>query len=315
MRRARTVLGVARHVAPWVDWLRSERPDVVVTSTATNPAAAVASAVVGIPHVWWVPEFVTRDHGLDYALGEPMSQRLIGWLSASVVACSQAVRDHFSPPIPSRKMRVIGYGFTGFDPSPNIIDPSTLRVLLLGRQTPTKGPELALEAVAIVGREPRRIELRLVGPIDGAYRARLRQLASTLGIASSDVEIVDATVTPQDELAWANVVLMCSDDEAFGRVTAEALTSGRPVVGTRSGGTVELISSGVDGFLFEPGDAHGLAGALRRLAGDPDLLAHMSVEASTRSRDRFTIAAEVEAFVDVLSSASGTRAAVLPDRR
>jgi glycosyltransferase involved in cell wall biosynthesis len=36
------------------------------------------------------------------------------------------------------------------------------------------------------------------------------------------------------------------------RVTAEALTCGRPVAGTRSGGTPEIVTDGVDGLLFEP---------------------------------------------------------------
>ena len=151
-RRARWALRVARRVRPWVQWLRAERPDVVLTSTAVTPTAALASAVVRVPHVWWLHEFVTRDHGLQYVLGEPFSQRLIGWLSTLVVANSDAVRAHYSPPIPANKVRLIYYGIAATR-SPNDIERGSLRLLLLGRQTPVKGQALALEAMGMLERE------------------------------------------------------------------------------------------------------------------------------------------------------------------
>jgi glycosyltransferase involved in cell wall biosynthesis len=303
VRRSRRTLAIARRVRPWVQWLRTERPDVVVTSTATIPTPALASAVTGIPHVWWLKELVAENHGLRYVLGEPLSQRSIGWLSKFVVANSRAIKDHFAPPIRSEKMRVIYQGFARPDASPNRIDLPTLRVLLLGKQTPAKGGTLALEAASILKPEPIQIELRLVGQIGAAYRDELNGLASELGIADS-VEIVDVTATPQDEFAWANVVLMCSENEGFGRVTVEGLKSGRPVIGARSGGTIELISDGVDGFLFEPRNAQQLAAALRRLASEPGLLALMSENARTGTQDRFTVESEVDAFVDLLRAAA-----------
>ena len=303
VRRGRRAVALARLAVPWLRWLRTTRPDVVVTNTALIPTPALASAVAGVPHVWWLKEFVTKDHGLQYVLGEPLSQRLIGWLSTFVVANSSAVEEHFSPPIPRHKMRMIHSGITGFDPIPNRIDLPTLRVLLLGRQTPSKGAQLALEAVSILEPEPIEIELRLVGSISPGYRDELAGRARELGIAAR-VQILDHTKTPRSQIAWANVVLMCSDSEAFGRVTVEALKSGRPVIGTRSGGTPEVITEGVNGFLIEPRNAWEMASALRRLASEPGLLARMSENAATSTRDRFTLDGYVQAFGEVLAAAA-----------
>jgi glycosyltransferase involved in cell wall biosynthesis len=245
---------------------------------------------------------MTKDHGFRYALGEPLSQRSMRWLSKLAVANSKAVWDHYSPPIPSEKMRLIYYAIDGFKPSPNNIDLPVLRVLLLGKQAPSKGQHLALAAAGILKSEPIQAHFRLVGTVTPTYRKELQELSSELGISDS-VEIVDATSTPQDEFAWANVVLMCSHNEAFGRVTVEALKSGRPVIGTNSGGTADLIRHGVDGFLFEPRNPDELASAIRTLASEPGLLARMSENARIGSADRFTIESEVEAFVDVLATA------------
>lgn len=300
---SRHMLLFAQHVRHWMRWLRAERPDVVLTSTATIPTPALASAVVGIPHVWWLQEFMTKDHGFRYLGGEPLSQRSIGWLSKVVVANSKAVWDHFSPPIRSDKMRLIYCGIDGFAATQNRVDIPTLRVLLLGKQTPSKGQEVALYAASILNSNKIQVHFRLVGPIDSAYRLVLQRLASKLGI-SDIVEIVDTSASPHEELAWAHVVLMCSRNEAFGRVTLEALKSGRPVIGARSGGTAELISDGVNGLLFEPGNPHDLATAVRHLGSQRDQLAVMSENAEVGTRDRFTIKSEVGAFVDVISTAA-----------
>jgi glycosyltransferase involved in cell wall biosynthesis len=312
-RRGRAMLAVARSAAPWSAWLRAERPDIVVTNTAVIPTPALASAAAGIPHVWWVHEFVTKDHGFTYMLGEPLSQRLIGRLSRLVLANSRAVLGHFSPPIGVGKMRLIYEGIAGFDVPPNKIDPANLRALVLGGLTGTKGVALAIEALSILKCEPICVQLRLVGPIRPAFREELNRRATDLGVADR-VEVVGATMTPQTQIAWANVLLMCSRSEAFGRVTAEALKSGRPVVGTRSGGTPELISEGVNGLLFAPGNASELASALRRLVIEPGLLAHLSENTKPSVQDHFTLEDELNKFVAALMTAAGLQSQTLRRR-
>ena len=47
-------------------------------------------------------------------------------------------------------------------------------------------------------------------------------------------------------------------NETFGRTTVEAFAKGTPVIGSRIGGTAELIHEGRTGWLFEPGSAGNL---------------------------------------------------------
>jgi glycosyltransferase involved in cell wall biosynthesis len=98
---------------------------------------------------------------------------------------------------------------------------------------------------------------------------------------------------------------MCSDHEAFGRVTAEALKCGRPVIASRSGGTPEIITDGEDGLLFDPGDAAALAAAVDRLAHDRGLLRTLSRAALERSADRFTMEEHMSIVIGVLQSVTG----------
>jgi glycosyltransferase involved in cell wall biosynthesis len=304
LRRGYRMAAMAGVTPRWVNWLRSSRPDLVVTCSAVNAVPAFASGIAGVPHIWWVHEFVTRDHGLTYSLGERLSQHLIGLTSRLVIVNSKAVRDHFADGVPRHKVRVLYQGIDGFRPTPNRVSPAGLRALVMGSLTPTKGVGLALEAVAALEDEGIPIRLRLVGAPRSGYGREIRESIARLGI-DDVVEVRGPTADPQAEYDWANVVLTCSRCEAFGRVTLEALKSGRPVVGTRSGGTVELVSPGVNGLLFTPGSAEELAAALRLLASDPCAVETMSKNAGVGMRDRFTMRAHVDAVVPLLWVAAG----------
>ena len=59
--------------------------------------------------------------------------------------------------------------------------------------------------------------------------------------------------------------------DALSRVIVEAMSAGRPVIGTRVGGTPELVVDGVTGLLVDRSDADGLARAMTRLLGDEPL--------------------------------------------
>jgi glycosyltransferase involved in cell wall biosynthesis len=68
----------------------------------------------------------------------------------------------------------------------------------------------------------------------------------------------------------ADVALMCSRNEAMGRVTAEAMSTCRPVIGFDSGGTSELIDPGRTGLLYR-GGPDALAACMARYLAAPEL--------------------------------------------
>ena len=61
----------------------------------------------------------------------------------------------------------------------------------------------------------------------------------------------------------ADVFLMCSKSEAFGRVTVEAMMSGCLVIGANSGCTPELIKNKKTGLLYKSGDYKDLANTIK----------------------------------------------------
>jgi glycosyltransferase involved in cell wall biosynthesis len=70
---------------------------------------------------------------------------------------------------------------------------------------------------------------------------------------------------PAAYLAADIVVSASTQEEAFGRVAAEAAAMGRPVIATDHGGARETVVHGETGLLVPPGDSAALAAALSSL--------------------------------------------------
>jgi glycosyltransferase involved in cell wall biosynthesis len=77
-------------------------------------------------------------------------------------------------------------------------------------------------------------------------------------------------ITPTAPFAESSITLSetirsLGQDYSFqkvpGCVVTESMTAGTPVIGSRCGGIPQLIVDGVTGFLFTPGDEHGLDSA------------------------------------------------------
>ena len=86
--------------------------------------------------------------------------------------------------------------------------------------------------------------------------------------------------TPADRVhevyASADAILFPVEwPEPWGLVPLEAMSVGRPVVATGTGGSGEYLRDEENCLLFEPGDAEALAACVRRLAGDPGLRARL----------------------------------------
>ena len=148
------------------------------------------------------------------------------------------------------------------------------RLLYVGRVDERKGIETA---IAVLAELPEEATLAVYGRGDPGHLAELRARAEGLGLAGR-VEFAEA---PRDRLAavYAEadaIVFPVAWPEPWGLVPLEAMSVGRPVVATGTGGSGEYLRDGVNCLIFDPAEgAPALAAALRRLAADPDLRARL----------------------------------------
>jgi glycosyltransferase involved in cell wall biosynthesis len=98
----------------------------------------------------------------------------------------------------------------------------------------------------------------------------------------------------------ASMLVLPSASEGLGRVVIEAFCRGRPVVASRVGGIVDIVTDGFDGILVEPGDDAALAAALLTMLDDPDTVARMAENAALSFAAWATTAAEYAGNVTAL---------------
>ena len=272
--------------------LNSWKPDVVVTNTLCTAVGAFAARKLGAAHVWHIREFGFFDHGLHFLLGRRLSTWTMNRYSDAVICNSQAVAQHFSDGIPADKQRVI---LNRMKPPagsaeraiPALRDQASLSCLMLGTVSPGKRQEDALTAVGQLARVGLDVRLSIVGHQSPEYMKVLDRIIDEYEIRER-VEFIDWVADPSPYMRAADALLMCSRMEAFGRVTVEAMQEGRPVIGTRSGGTTELIRDGETGLLFEVGNPIDLAQKIQLLYSDRELLAKLGAAAQTWTKETFT---------------------------
>ena len=91
------------------------------------------------------------------------------------------------------------------------------------------------------------------------------------------------------EYAECAVLALPSRQENAPMAIIEAMAAGKPVVAARVGGVPDLVREGETGFLFEAGDASGMAHALVRLLTDDGLRTRMGMQARKEARGRFRL--------------------------
>ena len=79
---------------------------------------------------------------------------------------------------------------------------------------------------------------------------------------------------------------MCSKAEGFGRVTAEFMSWGKPVIGRDSGATPEIVEDRVSGFLYD-GSIEDLARKMALLIEDCDLAVELGKQGQQQVARRF----------------------------
>jgi glycosyltransferase involved in cell wall biosynthesis len=173
--------------------------------------------------------------------------------------------------------------------------------------TPWKGQDAAIRTLAGLRQRGHDAHLALAGSAkfvdkatrydNEAYLQRLHALAGELDV-SAHVSFLGEREDVPAIMAAADLLLMPSWQEPFGRALIEAMAVGTPVVATDVGGTGEIVTDGVDGMLLPPDDPERWATTAHALLGDPERLQQLGAAGHARAR-AFALERHVQAVYDV----------------
>lgn len=267
--------------------IREERPDVVHTllSGTSGTWGRVAALLARVP---WVAH---SDRSLNPI--KTRVHRLVGPLidrrtDAFFTNARAVARRLEGSGVPASKIELVpnGVALERFGNSDGAemrsgwgVAPNDIVVGYLGMFRAEKRPQLLLEAVELM--DVSDLPARVVFAGDGPLKQQLQEQSARGGLPER--VIFAGLVTDTAEfLAAIDILALTSDTEGLPNAVIEAMAAGKPVVATRVSDVPDLVTD--NGYVIDPRDAAGLAGALTKL-----------IRASAEERARLGAAGRVRA--------------------
>jgi len=290
-------LGVLASFPSFVEYLRSERPDVLFSQmTYANVVAILASkisrtgvTIVATEHDSFAAEARTKDRFVSFGA------RAVYWLADRVVGVSRGVAETvveetfidesdvavLRNPIPIEEVYERSTEFTN---SEYLEDDEYETILTVGRLSDQKDQATLVRAFARLHEHRPRTRLVIVGT--GERESELRSLVERLGLTDA-VSFAGFVDNVYAYMGSASVFVLSSRHEGLPTVLIEAMACGCPVVATDCpSGPREILQDGEYGPLVPVGDESSLAEAILEALDSPvsdELLRERASDFSTES--------------------------------
>ena len=203
------------------------------------------STRLNIRHIWHLREFIDLDHNMNILGGLNKYKNRIK-NSDNILCITKRIAKHFEV----QDKALILYDAVR---KQGRSTPSQYRsnyFLFCGSLVKNKGIEEAIQSFYQVYNQHHDLRLLIVGSGDFNYENYLKQKVLELDL-QSNVEFLGFRNDIDELMANAIAFLMCSRNEALGRVTIEAMLNYCVVFGYNDGGTSEIINHGTTGFLYD----------------------------------------------------------------
>jgi glycosyltransferase involved in cell wall biosynthesis len=220
--------------------------------------------------------------------------RMTDPLADAILVNCEAIRRHMieDEHVPAGRVELCynGVDTTQFYPADtpkhDLLRDSPLVVGTVCVLRPEKALPVLQEAFArVIPLEP-NAKLLVIG--SGPELPRLKENAARLGIAGASV-FVPATPEVVPWMRSIDIFVLPSYSEAFSNSLLEAMACGCAVIGSRVGGTPEMIGENERGLLFHSGNAGDLADQLTKLIVDRALRREFADRAARFVRQNLTI--------------------------
>jgi colanic acid/amylovoran biosynthesis glycosyltransferase len=303
--RGRGRLRAAGFVACAADLVRHARS--VGLDHIHTHSLADAAHIVAIARLLGGPPYSLQLHGDLAVYGQDHAQkaRPAQFVAAVAKLHRHQVIERLQLAPERTRALMMGVDTTRFRPPRPRPTSGPLRLITVARLALGKGHQYALEAMraavdrgadlryAIVGSGPDRDQIE--NDIDRlGLESRVRMLGSL------DESAVLERLLEADVFVLPSVGVF----EASPVAVMEAMACGLAVIASRIGGTPDMISDGVDGFLVDQADVGGLSSAMERLWRDADLRRRVGEAARRRAETSFDCRARAKELLEAIRETS-----------
>ena len=279
--------------------IRSIRPTVIHANVPKSHITLMLCRLWGIKNIRFV--FHIREIFKQRSLVCHLYRVLFPAKESLIIAISQAVKDA----LPTRLRRQAAVIYNGILIPPQIrlrAQPPTIKLLTLGRIVPWKGCHLLVDMFAALRcRNPQlSIEFTLVGDTvywTDDYRAAIKNQIKQLNLESA-CSLLPHDADPATVFDHHHLFCSMSHAEPFGRVLAEAMAHGLPVVAYDGGGVREVVDDSKTGIVVPFGDQAGFIDAVERLIHNYPLMQTMGEQGYIRAKKMFNRDVQIPLIVE-----------------
>lgn len=241
-----------------------ENIEIIHINSSISYFAAITALMANVPYVWHIRELMEEHYGCEF-LNKELKQKL--YIQADrLITISNYVQKLYSEKYTINSQKL----YDGLEIGRFKLDIKKRRdfkniFLMVAEITPAKGQIDAIKAIEVlINKGYSDIKLIIIGARRNKYVWALKKYLKIKGLGRH------ISILPyQDDLLefqrMSSYALTCSQNEALGRVSIEAMLAGNLVIGARSGGTIEIIGENEErGFLYELHNSKDLANTMIR---------------------------------------------------
>jgi len=177
-------------------------------------------------------------------------------------------------------------------------------LLFVGVLGKFKGCEYVIKSMPYILKDNPNTILRIIGK--GPEHKNFVELSKKLKV---DKNIIFEGFVPHEKLSdyyrFTNIVVFPSVvPETFGRIAAEAMAAGKPVVSTKVGGIPEIVRHMETGILVDPKNSKQIADAVKYLLNNPDIAKKMGIKGKEIVEKKYSSKTIANTYIEVYKQIS-----------
>lgn len=286
-------------------FFKKKNIDLVYTNTMYSPIGIILAKLLRVKHIQHCHEYLNLNNSASFDFGIFYSTKFISNNSSAIICISNShlldLRRFMDP----KKLNIVYNGVTfnsNIDIQKQVDLDLPLKILVVGSISINKNQFLALKAISILVKKGINIQLSFIGnSLDPNYEVELKMFIQKEDLFDN-VTFLGFKKNVEEFLQLNDILLVCSNNETFGRVVIEAMAMKVPVIASDLPSIAEIIKHRENGLLFPSNNCDLLVNSIETLLHDSLLRESITNNGYTTYLNNFTLNIYVNNIYNILKN-------------
>ena len=241
--------------------IRNWKTDIIISNSFVLLEGIKISIDLGIPHIWHIREFMKDDHQIEHYSNQKIKSLTE---KSNAIFISKAIEKYYLKKYNFLSSKVI------YDQVREPLHESIrneyfangiIKIMIAGILQENKGQLEAIKIAEQIKKEGYDVKLDIYG--EGDNYDQLKKYIENNKI--DYIEFKGFCQNLSEKRSQYDISLVCSKNEAFGRVTIESMLAKNITIAANAGASNELIVNNKTGYLYSLGDIKGCSNLIIKI--------------------------------------------------